>query len=80
MRFSEARAILAGPLQFGDEEQIAAKLFLEDVNEAREKIAHCKKCVATGVNRDGKPCPYCAAHFALEVLAALGVYADEMPP
>lgn len=47
MNLAEAKQLLSGRLVFGDETQIAARKFLERVEEAADAIRACNACMAT---------------------------------
>lgn len=80
MTEKEAHLILAGPLRFGDNEQVDALVFLRQLAAARDRIARCKRCDGEGLNRDGYACAWCAAHYEPDILHALGINAQETPP
>jgi hypothetical protein len=79
MTESDARRILRGRLVFGDEQQIKAKVFLENVMSARLLISRCARCLGAGLDPEGYACVYCAAYFDLEVLLTVGVAPRERP-
>jgi hypothetical protein len=77
MKFQEAKAILSGPLRFGDDLQLEAKLYFENLESARLALARCRICSAEGVVRRGRPprrrnCT-CIERFGRDVIETLGV-------
>jgi hypothetical protein len=64
----------------GDDAQLAAVRFLREVEEARNEILHCRHCEGGGLMRNGTACEWCAAGFDPDVLSALGLGPDQMPP
>lgn len=80
MTESEARNILAVPLKFGDEAQLAALQFLRDCADCRLRVMHCRRCDGDGVNRRGYACPWCAADYDADVLRACGIDAKAEGP
>lgn len=80
MTIKTAQKILAGPLVLGDPRQVEAKQFLQELDKARKRLMNCQHCRGEGTNHRGYYCEWCAAHFHLDVLWELGIYAYEMPP
>jgi hypothetical protein len=77
MTIMEAKAIVAGPLRFGDDEQIRAKLFLDNVEIARARVTGCRSCKGQGLDCLGGYCGHCAAYFSDDVLHVIGVRVED---
>lgn len=73
MTLRVARAMLSGPLRFGDGAQLRALGFLRAVAEASDRMLACKVCKGAGINSRGYACRFCSASFAPEVAQALAV-------
>jgi len=71
MTIREARAILSGPLRFGDETQLQAKQFLDQVRDLHDHLAHCEWCNSAGIIAYRGPCPYYTNHFDRDVRASV---------
>lgn len=79
MTLKEAHMHLSRRLRFADPQQLSAIKFLQEVDEACERVAHCKQCWGEGVNRRGELCRYCAEEYPADVLLALGIADEEAP-
>lgn len=80
MTEKQARAVLSGRLRFGDEVQLAALRYLREVEIARNRVMLCSHCKGGGLMRNGTACQWCAADFDADVLAAIGIFPEQMPP
>ena len=79
MTHEQARAALKRPLMFGDQEQIDAAAFLQQVQVANQRIARCKRCGGTGKSKRGYPCRGCAVNYPYDVLRALAITTKPWP-
>jgi hypothetical protein len=78
-----ARAILSGPLVFGDPTQIAARDLLGKIEHWRARLARCKRCGTTGFVGAGRGGKYrlcdCIKSGPYDVLRALGCDIERGP-